>query len=62
MVYWVIARKATDTPERRDPATPVVERVGPFESLEKARSAQAARAREMPPRAPVRYEVVYDYA
>ena len=62
MVYWLIARRATEVSERRDVPPPVVERVGPFESLEQAHSAQAARSRETPPRAPVRYEVVHDYA
>lgn len=69
MVYWVILRPEDGSDEQRGPgpagASPV-ERLGPFETRERARSAGAARAeRERQHRRPspaVRLEIVCDYA
>ncbi len=69
MVYWVILRPedAPDGQSGTGPALPsTVERLGPFENRERARSVGAARAeregRDRRPSAPVRLEIVCDYA
>ena len=72
MVYWVILHPEGDAaePNERAPTTEssVGERLGPFESRERARAVGAAEraARERPhqlrPVSTVRPEVVCDYA
>lgn len=65
MVFWVIGRREADVPALRAATAPrppgAVERLGPFESIDQARSAQAARSREAP-RPALRFEIVRDYA
>lgn len=65
MVFWVIGRRENDMspPPAMTVTRPprAVERLGPFESIDQARSAQAARSQQAP-RPELRFEIVRDYA